>query len=223
MPQYAWDWRFVGQSLPFLIGGIATTVLVCVAAALLVVPIALIIAGLRQSSYRILRAFGAIYVDFFRTTPFLVQLIWLFFVLPMLTGYELGAFETAVLALALYIGAYQAEVVRAGILSLESGQREAGQALGMRRLQLYRRIILPQAMARMIPPSLNVLVILIKESAVVSAVAVTDLMWRASAVATRSYRFLEPLTFAGFAYLALIIPLSLVARWVYRRQRPTFE
>ena len=93
----------------------------------------------------------------------------------------------------------------------------------MRPFQAYRRIILPQAMARMIPPTLNVLIILIKESAVVSAVSVTDLMWRAGAVATRSYRFLEPLTFAGLAYLAMIIPLSLAARWLHRRQRAAFD
>jgi polar amino acid transport system permease protein len=166
---------------------------------------------------------AATYVDVFRTTPFLVQLIWFFFVLPMLTGYELPAFQTAVLSLSLYIASYEAEVVRAGVLSLESGQREAGIALGMRPFQVYRRIILPQAMARMIPPTLNVLIILIKESAVVSAVSVTDLMWRAGAVATRSYRFLEPLTFAGVAYLAIIIPLGLAARWMHRHQRAAFN
>jgi polar amino acid transport system permease protein len=223
MPAYDWDWSFVGQSVPFLLGGIAMTARVCAAAAVLVVPIALIMATLRQSRWRILRAVAAVYVDVFRTTPFLVQLVWFFFVLPMLTGYQLEAFETAVLALALYIGSYQTDVVRAGILSLEAGQREAGLALGMRPFQAYHRIILPQAMARMIPPTLNVLIILIKESAVTSAVSVTDLMWRAGAVATRSYRFLEPLTFAGVAYLAIIIPLSLAARWIHRRQRAAFD
>ena len=223
MTGYRWDWRFVGQSLPFLLGGIATTAKVCLAAAMLVIPLALVVAALRQSRFGVLRGVAAVYVDVFRTTPFLVQLVWFFFVLPMLTGYQLAAFETAVLALALYIGAYEAEVVRAGILSLEVGQREAGVALGMRRFQVYRRIILPQAMARMIPPTLNVLIILIKESAVTSAVSVTDLMWRAGAVATRSYRFLEPLTFAGVTYLAIIIPLSLAARWMHRRQRLAFD
>ena len=223
MTGYRWDWRFVGQSLPFLLGGIATTAKVCLAAAMLVIPLALVVAALRQSRFGVLRGVAAVYVDVFRTTPFLVQLVWFFFVLPMLTGYQLAAFETAVLALALYIGAYEAEVVRAGVLSLEVGQREAGVALGMRRFQVYRRIILPQAMARMIPPTLNVLIILIKESAVTSAVSVTDLMWRAGAVATRSYRFLEPLTFAGVTYLAIIIPLSLAARWMHRRQRLAFD
>ena len=223
MTGYRWDWRFVGQSLPFLLGGIATTAKVCLAAAMLVIPLALVVAALRQSRFGVLRGVAAVYVDVFRTTPFLVQLVWFFFVLPMLTGYQLAAFETAVLALALYIGASEAEVVRAGILSLEVGQREAGVALGMRRFQVYRRIILPQAMARMIPPTLNVLIILIKESAVTSAVSVTDLMWRAGAVATRSYRFLEPLTFAGVTYLAIIIPLSLAARWMHRRQRLAFD
>ena len=213
-----WDWRFVLQSLPFLGRGLLTTLYVCLLAVLLMFPIALLAAAGRMSQHRLPRAIASFYVDFFRSTPFLVQLVWIFFALPMLLDIRLTATQAAVIGLALYVGAYQAEVVRGGILSLEGGQRQAGLALGMTSLQLYRRIILPQALARMIPPSMNVVVVLIKESAVISAVSVMDLMWRAEAVGTRSYRPLEPLTFAGLAYVAMILPLSLWARRLHRRQ-----
>jgi polar amino acid transport system permease protein len=218
-----WDWRFIGRSLPFLIGGIGTTMLVCVIAAALMVPISLLAAAGRMSPFRAVRALATFYVDFFRATPFLVQLVWLFFALPMLVDISLTGMQAAVIGLALYAGSYQAEVVRGGILSIESGQREAGLALGMTGPQLYRRIILPQAMARMIPPTMNVLVILIKESAVVSAVSVTELMWRAQAVGTRSYKPLEPLTFAGIVFVLLILPLSLYSRRIHSRQQHLAE
>jgi polar amino acid transport system permease protein len=220
---WEWDWHFIGQSLPFLADGVATTVLVCLAAVALTVPVSLLAAAGRMSRSTAVRAIAKFYVDFFRSTPFLVQLVWLFFGLPMLIDVSLTGMEAAIVGLALYIGSYQAEVVRGGILSLESGQREAGLALGMTASQLYRRIILPQAMRRMIPPSMNVLVVLIKESAVVSAVSVTDLMWRAQAVGTRSYRPLEPLTFAALVYIAMIMPLSLWSRQIHRRQAERAE
>jgi polar amino acid transport system permease protein len=187
------------------------------------VPISLLAAAGRMASLRPVRAVATFYVDFFRATPFLVQLVWLFFALPMLVDISLTGMQAAVIGLALYAGSYQAEVVRGGILSIESGQREAGLALGMTGPQLYRRIILPQAMARMIPPTMNVLVILIKESAVVSAVSVTELMWRAQAVGTRSYKPLEPLTFAGIVFVLLILPLSLWSRRIHGRQQHLAE
>jgi polar amino acid transport system permease protein len=187
------------------------------------VPVSLLAAAGRMSRFSAVRAAAKFYVDFFRSTPFLVQLVWLFFGLPMLIDISLSGTAAAIIGLGLYIGSYQAEVVRGGILSLESGQREAGLALGMTAAQLYRRIILPQAMRRMIPPTMNVLVVLIKESAVVSAVSVTDLMWRAQAVGTRSYRPLEPLTFAGIVYVLTIIPLSLWSRRIHRRHAERAE
>lgn len=220
---YHWDWHFVRQSLPYLWGGVVTTLEVCGVAAALTIPISLLGAALRGSRLWPLRALGSLYVDVFRSTPFLVQLIWFYFVLPSTLNFPITGFQAAVVSLALYIGAYQTEVVRTGIESLPAGQREAGLALGMRGGQVYRRVILPQAASRMIPPSLSMLIILIKESAVVSAVSVTDLMWRSGAVASRSYRSVEPLTFAGLAYVAMILPLAFLARHLHHRQRSAFE
>lgn len=220
---YIWDWTAVQQSLNYLLGGIAVTAEVCAYAALLVIPISLLAAAGRQSRFTLVRRLVQLYLDFFRSTPFLVQLMWWYFALPILTGYTFTSMQAAVLGLAFYIGSYEAEVVRAGILSLEGGQTQAGLALGMTRFQVYRRVVLPQAVVRMIPASMNILIQLIKESAVVSAVSVTDIMWRAESVASRTYRPAEPLTFAGFAYVAVILPLSFVARYLHRRQQATLE
>jgi polar amino acid transport system permease protein len=213
---YQWDWHFVGQSLPYLVGGVWTTLYVCAFATILMFPIALLAAGARMAPLWLVRFVGSFYINFFRSTPFLIQLVWIFFALPMVLPIELSPLQASVIGLALYIGAYQAEVVRSGILSLEAGQRAAGLALGMNGWQVYRRIILPQALLRMAPATISVLVILIKESAVVSAVSVTDLMWRSAAIGTRSYRPVEPLVFASLVYVGIILPLTLAARRVHR-------
>src|SRR3954452_16188523 len=184
---YEWDWHYIGQSLPYLIGGVWTTIYVCALAVLVMLPVALLAAAAKLSRFWPVRILAGAYINFFRSTPFLVQLVWIFFALPMLAPIELNPLQAAVIGLGLYIGAYQAEVVRSGILSLEAGQSAAGLALGMTRPQVYRRIILPQAFVKMMPATVSMLVILIKESAVTSAVSVTDLMWRASAIGTRSY------------------------------------
>lgn len=220
---YQWDWHFVWQSLPFLGGGILVTLRVCGLAALLMFAIAFVAAAARMSRFWILRALVTLYLDFFRSTPFLVQLVWFFFALPLLTGQTIGSFTAATIGLALYIGAYETEVVRAGILSVESGQREAALALGLPRWKAMLLVVLPQALVRMIPPTMTVLTFLIKESAIVSAVTVADLMWRANSVAIRSYHPVEPLTFAGLAYAVLIVPLTVLARLLHRRNRVWFE
>jgi polar amino acid transport system permease protein len=190
---------------------------------MLVVPISLLGAAGRMSSHRLVRGVSTLYVDVFRSTPFLVQLFWLFFVLPVLTGFNITGMQAAVVGLALYIGSYETEVIRAGIISLEKGQREAALAIGMTRWQAYKNVILPQAIRRTLPPTISMVVSLVKESSVISVVSVTDLMWRANAMASRSYRFLEPLTFVGLVYVALLIPLTLWARRLHQNQREAFD
>lgn len=214
---YHWDWQFIGQSLPYLVGGVWTTVYVCALASVVMFPVAFLAAAARMSPFIGFRTLGSLYVNFFRSTPFLVQLVWIFFALPLMLPFELSPVEASVIGLALYIGAYEAEVVRSGIASLEGGQRQAGLAIGMTPLQVYRRIVLPQALLRMLPATVSILVILIKESAVVSAVSVTDLMWRSAAIGSRSYRPVEPLIFASLVYVGMILPLSLAARRLHRR------
>lgn len=223
MSTYNWDWSLLGRSLPYLAGGIATTAEVCAIATLATIPVSTFVAAARLSRFRAVRVVAAAYVDVFRATPFMIQLIWFYFVLPELIGRSPGSLWTAVMGLTLYISAYQSEVMRSGLQGLPKGQREAGLTLGMTRWQTFRRVLFPQAAKRVIPPSLNMLVILVKESSIVSVIAVTDIMWRSSSIASTSYHPVEPLTFAAVAYLVMVLPITLASRVAYSRFRLSFE
>ena len=160
-----YDWRFdlVLGSLGFLAQGIAVTVGVCLLAFVRAFPIGLVAAVARLSRFRLVRIVGQIYVDLIRSTPILIQLVWIFYALPILTGISFSLLETGVLSLGLYGGAYLAEIFRGGINSISEGQFEAGRAIGLTTPQLWRRIILPQALARMLPPIASTLITLVKE------------------------------------------------------------
>jgi polar amino acid transport system permease protein len=179
--------------------------------------IGLAVALARLSPFAPLRWFAAFYVDFLRSTPLLIQLVWVFFALPILLGYSLPPIVAGVATLGAYSGAYLAELFRAGILSIAIGQRHAALALGMTRTQVLRRIVLPQALTRMLPPIASTLITLVKDSSLVSVISVAELMWAAQSLAAISLRPVEVLTGTGLLYVALTYPLSLVAEVTRRR------
>ena len=173
-PGMFWEYRVV------LLRGLVFNFYVFAAAAAVALVIGLIVALLRLNRAWPFRLIGTLHVELFRNAPDYIMVVWVHFVLPLLLGLllrrriEFDPFVSAVIALGFVYSGYFAETFRAGIQSIPLGHTEAGRAVGLSELQILRRIILPQAMARMIPPTLNVLVILIKESAVTSAVSVTD-------------------------------------------------
>jgi polar amino acid transport system permease protein len=140
-----------------------------------------------------------------------------FFALPILLGDSLPPIVAGVATLGAYSGAYLAELFRAGILSIAIGQRHAALALGMTRTQVLRRIVLPQALTRMLPPIASTLITLVKDSSLVSVISVAELMWAAQSLAAISLRPVEVLTGTGLLYVALTYPLSLVAEVTRRR------
>lgn len=159
----------------------------------------------------------AFYVDSSRALPVLVVLIWTFFAFPLVIGHTLPPFWAAVLALSIYAAAYISEIVRAGVQSVRPGQMRAALALGMTRPQAVRRIILPQAAVRMLPPFGNMLSITIKNSAISSVIAVPDFMRSAAVVADQSYRPLELYTVALLAFFIVIFPVTRVTDRIYAR------
>ena len=171
----------------------------------------------RISGIRLLDWIATIYVDFFRTTPLLVQLVWIYFALPILIGQSLSGVQAGALGLSLYAGSYLAEIIRAGILSVERGQSEAALALGMTYAQVMRRIVLPQAVVRMLPPIASTFISLIKDSSLASIVSVPELMRQTQALASFTQRNMESLTVAAFLYFGLTYPLSLVVNYLHRR------
>ena len=218
---YVWDFSAFFKYLPFLLQGLEVTLLVSLLAASVGMVVGLLVALARLSGVPPLRWLAAFYVDFLRSTPLLIQLVWVFFALPILLGYSLPPIVAAVGTLGAYSAAYLAEIFRAGIVSIATGQRYAGLALGMTRTQVMRRIILPQAVVRMLPPIASTLITLIKDSSLVSVISVAELMWAAQSLASVTLRPVEILTGTGLLYVAVAYPLSLGVELVRRRYLAT--
>ena len=214
---YTWDFSAFFKYLPFLLQGLEVTLYVSFLATCVGLAAGLVVALARLSPVPPLRWLAAFYLDFLRSTPLMIQLVWVFFALPILLGYSLPPVVTAVVTLGAYAGAYLAEIFRAGIVSIATGQRHAGLALGMTRTQVMRRIILPQAVVRMLPPIANTLITLIKDSSLVSVISVAELMWAAQSLASVTLRPVEILTGTGLLYVLVAYPLSLGVELVRRR------
>lgn len=214
---YVWDFSAFFKYLPFLLQGLEVTILVSLLSMGVGAAVGLVVALARLSPVPPLRWLAAFYVDFLRSTPLLIQLVWVFFALPILLGYSMPPIVAAVATLGAYSGAYLAEIFRAGILSIASGQRHAALALGMTRTQVLTRVVLPQALMRMLPPTASTLITLVKDSSLVSVISVAELMWAAQSLASISLRPVEVLTGTGLLYVALTYPLSLVAELARRR------
>jgi polar amino acid transport system permease protein len=208
------------QVLPFLgrlLGAMCITALVAAGSFLLSTGLGLIAAQMRLSSHRLVRFPATAYVDLFRTTPFIVQLVWLFYGLPLIFGLQIDTFWTAVLALGLYYGAIMGEIFRAAITSLARGQREAGLALGMTPFQVSERVIYPQAVRRILPPLGSTVVSLFKDTSITSVIGVPELMNAAQNVQLQLFRPLEVFTVAAFLYLIATYPIAWFAEWLHRR------
>jgi His/Glu/Gln/Arg/opine family amino acid ABC transporter permease subunit len=214
---YVWDLGVFFKHLPFLLQGLEVTVVVSVLSMLVGAGVGLIVALARMSPIVPLRWLAAFYVDFLRSTPLLIQLVWVFFALPILLGFSLPPVTAGVATLGAYCGAYLAEIFRAGILSIALGQRHAALALGMTRIQVMTRVILPQAITRMLPPIASTLITLVKDSSLVSLISVAELMWAAQSLSSVTLAPVEILTGTGLIYVAICYPLSLVAELARRR------
>lgn len=148
------------------------------------------------------------YVEVFRCTPVLVQIVWFYFALPIVIGVEIPAWLAAGIGLTLYMGCFATEIFRAGIISIDKGQWNAARAIGMTYAQMMRHIILPQAMRRMAPPFVNQSVIQFKNTALLYVVAVPDLMYTGYLVVSDTYRPLEVYSGVAIAYFLLLYPLT---------------
>lgn len=191
-----------------LLRGLAVTVELTLAAIALAVVIALAAGLARISHHRAIAWPAAVYIEVFRGTSALVQLFWFFFVLPFF-GIELSAFSAGTLVLALNTGAYGAEVVRGAVLAVPRGQLDASTALNLTRLQTLRRVVLPQAFPAMLPPAGNLAIELMKNSALVSLITITDLTFAAQLLRAESLRSGE--IFGLVLVLYFVVALGITA------------
>ncbi len=221
---YNWGWFVVspwtekGQSnISFLIGGLGWTIALALSAIVASVVIGLLVALLSLSQNRLLRAANRVYVEVFRSIPMLVMVLWVFYGLPIVLGIKLDVFPAGIVALALCDSAFEAEIFRAGIQSIERGQHEASESLGMSFIDKMRFIILPQAIRRVLPPLGNQFVYMLKTSSLVSVIGLAELTRKANELVVTEYRPLEIYTFLILEYLVLILIVSWGVRRIERR------
>lgn len=213
------DTGLVRKTWQLFLKGVWLTAKLAFLSLLLGLPIGLMLSLARVQSSRLLAAPAAVYVEVIRGTPLLVQILFIYFVLPLF-GIHLPAFTSGVIALTLNSAAYISEIFRAGILSIDVGQMEAARALGMTYAQAMRRIILPQTFRRVVPPLTNEGIALLKDSSLVSVIGLTELARTGQELASR---YAAPLTIwpiVALFYLLLTFPLTRVAEYLERRWRP---
>lgn len=203
---------------PPLLQGLALTLEIMAGAVVLAVPLALAAGIGRLSSLRPLRWIAAVYVEVFRGTSALVQLFWFYFVLPLF-GVQLPAMLVGIVVLALNAGAYGAEVVRGAIRAVPPGQREAGIALNLTRGQIMRRIVVPQAVPAMLPPAGNLLIELLKNTALGSLITITDLTFRGQLLRSETLRTTEIFTLMLLMYFAVALLITGGVRLLERKVR----
>jgi len=214
---YQWDFAPVLAQSGVLAAGLVNTLKLTGAALAFGIPLGLGLALARLSPLRLLWLPAGFIVEFFRTTPPLVQLFWFFFALPILIRVEMTPFVAAAITFSIQSSAFFAEVFRAGIVSIERGQAEAARALGMTGAQAMRRVILPQAVTRMIPAFMERSIELLKTTTLVATVSYADLLFQANELAQKTFRPLEVFTVTALIYFVVIYAASLVVHRVERR------
>jgi polar amino acid transport system permease protein len=220
---YEWDFWIVLSDFDLLLLGLFNTLKITGLALVFGVPLGLLLALLRLYGNLAVRLPVGFIIEFLRTTPPIAQLFWFFFALPILIGVEINPFEASVLTFSLQSSAFFAEVFRGGIQSIDSGQWEASKALGMQRNETLRRIILPQAVKRMIPAFLERAIELMKTTTLVSTISYADLLYQTNNIAQSTYRTIEVFTIAAAMYFVVIFACSLAVRRLEIRLARTGE
>ena len=221
---YDWGWYVVsplhpqGQTnIQFLISGLGFTLQISLIAILLSILLGLLVALLTLTKHSYLKKVNRVYVEIFRSIPILVMLLWVYYGLPPALGIRLDVLWAGVLALALCDSAFEAEIFRAGIQSIERGQHDAANSLGLGFILKMRLIVLPQAIKRILPAIGNQFVYMLKMSSLVSVIGMTELTRRADELVVSQYRPLEIYTFLVFEYFLLIIVVSSFVRWLEKK------
>ena len=210
-------WNLLVEYRDVLISGIRVTVVLAVLSMLLAMVVGLIACLGMLSRHRILRAPAIVFVEFCRNTPILVQLVWVHYAWPEIIGIKFDAFTSSMIALAMQSSGYLAEEYRAGIESIERGQIEASQSLGMTYSRLMRRIVIPQAFIRMLPGILNQFVTCFKSTSIVSIIAVPDIMYQAGLIVSATFLPMPVYTAVAMIYFVLVFLISVVVRWLSRK------
>ncbi|MDE0459467.1 MAG: ectoine/hydroxyectoine ABC transporter permease subunit EhuD [Chromatiales bacterium] len=211
-----WDWNVAMSVMPRLAAGLVVTVQATFVGAFLAYVIGLFIAILKMSRLGLVRTVTYWTSEFIRRTPLLVQLYFLFYVLPDI-GIFLSPFMAGVIGLGLHFSTYTSEVFRAGIENVPKGQWDAARALNYSPVQTWKNVILPQSIPPMIPPLANYLIVMFKETPLLAAITVVELFNAANIYSNSHYKYLEPMTLVGLFFLLVSVPSAIAAIKLERR------
>ena len=214
---YEWDFDLTLKYSHVLFEGFLGTLKVGIVSLILGAIGGLLLALMRMSHFYFFSWPSIAVIEFFRTTPLLIQLFWIYFALPMIIGINFNAYTACIITLSVNTSAFFAEIYRAGIQSIDRSQWEGGKALGMKSIELMRRIILPQAVRRMIPAFLERSFELMKGTTNVSAIAFGDLLYRALELSARLYRPIEILTLVAIFFFLTLTLTSVFIRHMENR------
>jgi polar amino acid transport system permease protein len=214
---YEWSFGFLWHYQRLFVTGVEVTLAYTFGTIALGLILGLSIGLARLSKSKLVNAPLVALIEIFRCTPLLVQIVWFYYALPVILGIQIPAVVAAVAVLSLYTGAFYAEIFRGGIVSIERGQWDAARAIGLGRWNMMRLVILPQAVRRMIPPFMNQSIIQLKNTSLVSTIAVPDLLYQGQLITADTYKPLEVYTVVALVYFALLFPTTLAAQWLERR------
>jgi polar amino acid transport system permease protein len=212
-----WDWDYTMQFLPHMFSALKVTIAVTFASFAVALIGGLLLAMLRRARYKGIAYLAGAFVEFIRSTPLIVQAFFIFYVFPISFNLVLSPFTAGVIALGIHYSTYLSEVYRSGIDAVDKGQWEAAKALNFSRMQTWMRIILPQAIPPLIPVLGNYLIVMFKETPILSAITLMEIMGVAKQFGSASWRFLEPVTMVGLLFLLLSYPSSLLVRYAETR------
>ena len=205
---YQWGFGFLWRYAPLFVSGVLVTLAYTAGTILLGLAIGLALGLSRLSRSRLVNAPLVALIEAFRCTPLLVQIIWFYYALPVILNVQIPAAVAATAVLSLYTGAFYAEIFRGGIVSIEQGQWDAARALGLRPRHVMRLVVLPQAVRRMVPPFMNQSITQLKNTSLVSTIAVPDLLYQGTLITADTYRPLEVYTVVALIYFALLFPAT---------------
>jgi len=211
-----WDWDFVWQIMPTLLEGFQITILATILGAAVAMAAGLGLAIARRSPVAAISRTVGFVSEFIRGTPLLVQLYFIFYVLPDI-GIRLSPLTAGVIGMGIHYATYTAEVYRAGIENVPRGQWEAARATNLTTRQAWIHVVLPQAIPPMIPALANYFIAMFKETPLLSAITVLELMNQAKSIANSNYRYIEPMTLVGVFFLIISLISVVGLRWLEER------
>jgi His/Glu/Gln/Arg/opine family amino acid ABC transporter permease subunit len=213
------DFSQIIPSLPFILKGVLITLQFTLLSAIFGFTLGTLLSLFKISPFKPLRWVADFYTSIFRGTPLILQLALVYFATPQLIGYKIAAIEAGVITFALNSAAYSSETIRAGIMAVDKGQREASLSLGVPYRMMMWDIILPQAFKNILPALVNESIALLKDSSLVSTIGALDLMRRGMVVAAEKYLYFEPLIVVGIIYYVMVMTFTQAAKRLERRLR----